>query len=169
MVPSKNLPLLLRLGYIGYNRGLPNPENGAYGDFQPIFNSDGTLRTSFCNQFVQYVCNGMGYTNFQGMDANQMFAYMSDPANGWIAISDEAVVQAHANDGVIVLAAHATLGSHGHVNLILPGILEQSGSFNKRVPACANIGKDVFYGKKISFAFTPQEAPTYFALAGMIS
>lgn len=164
MIPEKNLPLLLNLAYVGYNRGLPAP-NGIRGDLEPVFNPDGSLQTSYCNQFVQYICNGLGYTEFSGMNANEMFALMSDPKNGWISV-DGSVAQDHANNGVLVLASESNPDGHGHVCLVLPGILEKSFAYAKAVPKCANVGKDVFFGRKISFAFS--QPPTYFALAGMV-
>lgn len=167
MIPTKNLSLLLNLAYVGFNRGLSNPD-GSKGDFEPIFNQDGSVQTTFCNQFIQYICNGYGYDLFNGMNANQMHEFMNNPQNGWISVGED-VAQAHANIGVIVLASRANADGHGHVCLILPGILEKSGSWGKPVPKCANIGRDVFFGKKLSFSFIPSEMPVIFALAGMIS
>ena len=165
MTPSKNLAQLLNLSYVCYNRALPMP-SGARGDFQPEFNPDGSVQVTYCNMAMQYICNGMGYTEFTGMTANEMDAFVSDPHNGWISV-DDTTAQAHANSGVIVLASKA-MNEHGHVCLILPGILEKSLSYGKAVPKCLNVGKDVFYGKKVSFAFQYQDMPKYWALAGMI-
>jgi len=155
----KNLPLLMNLSYYGYNRGLG-------GDFTPEFNKDGTVRTTFCNKFIQYVLNGFGYGNMNSMLANQMIAFMEAPQNGWIKVSDT-VAQQHANNGVIVIAGHSK-EPHGHICLIIPGIMENSNSFKKDVPKCVNIGKDVFYGKRVSFAFRAEEMPNYYALAMQI-
>jgi len=98
---------------------------------------------------------------------NQMFDFLSNPMNGWISVSDD-VAQSHANNGVLVFAAHKKINSHGHICLIIPGIIEKSGAWGKSVPKACNIGKDVFIGKKVSFAFTKEEMPTYFALGEMI-
>lgn len=161
MTITKNLPLLLNLSYYGFNRGL----NG--GDLSPVFDGDGNVKTTFCNLFIQYILNGFGYGAMNNMMANQMFDFMFDMKNGWISVSDD-VAQNHANQGVIVIAAHKNDGAHGHVCLILPGILEKSHSYGKAVPKAVSIGKDVFYGKKVSFAFRAEEMPTYFALSSMI-
>lgn len=166
MMPTKNLPLLLNLSYYGFNRALRSP-SGQRGDFEPIFNTDGSVQTTFCNQFIQYIASGYGYDDFDGMNANEMFDFMGKPENGWVVV-DDAVAQAHANSGVLVLAAHAVRGAHGHVCLILPGVLEKSSSWARSVPKCTNVGKDVFYGKKVSFAFTLKEMPTFFALGSMV-
>lgn len=157
----------MNLAYVGYNRGLPN-DNGTRGDFQPIFDEAGNLASTFCNLFIQYICNGFAYGNFNGMTANDMVKYMQDPVNGWISPADDGTAQSHANSGVIVLAGWSNPDGHGHVNLILPGILEKSGSWARPVPKCANIGRDVFFGKRLSFAFAAQEQPKYYALSGMI-
>lgn len=162
---NKNLPLLLNSAYYAYNRALP--KNNKPGDFQPIFNKDGSLQTTFCNSAMNYICICFGYQNFRGMIANEMFDYMNAPKNGWIPVSD-VVAQSHANEGVIVLASMKKESGHGHVCLILPGILENSASFSRSVPKCLNIGKDVFMGKKLSFAFPVDDQPTLFALSAMI-
>lgn len=162
----KSLPQLMNLAYNGYNRALPQP-NGAPGDFQPIFSNDGTLEVTFCNVFVDYVCNGLNYSDFKGMLANEMFDYMNTPKNKWISF-EESVAQWHANQGALVLAAHKNSNGHGHICVVLPGLLEKSSSFNKAVPKCVNVGKDVFFGKKISFAFPKEEQPIYFSLADLI-
>lgn len=167
MDPVKNLPMLLNLAYVSYNRALPG-DNGAYGDFQPIFNSDGTVKTTFCNQAMQYILNGFGYGAMNGMSANEMVQFMSDHANGWISPADDNTAQAHANTGVIVFSGISNPSGHGHVNLILPGILEKSPSWSRPVPKCMNVGKDVFFGKRLSWAYVQNDQPKYFALASQI-
>jgi len=145
--------------YYGFNRGLD-------GDFKPTTDSNGVL-TTFCNEFIQSICNGLGYSGLNGLMANQMIDFMLDPKNGWITV-DDAVAQAHANNGALVIAGKKNPTGHGHVCLIIPGILEQSNSFGKSVPKCANVGKDVFIGKRISFAFPVSMIPQYFVLGQMI-
>lgn len=146
----------MNLAYYSYNRGID-------GDFKPT--PDGT---TFCNLSIQYVCTGFGYDKFNGLNANDIISYMNAPENGWIQISDD-VAQSHANTGVIVIAGRKKEGGHGHVSLIIPGLIEKAGSACKSVPKCVNIGKEVFIGKKLSFAFKyPYEEPTLYALAAMI-
>lgn len=143
------------LTYAGYNRGLEG------GDLAPR-NGE-----TFCNIFVQSVCSGLGYMSFHGMTANEMVGHMHMNPGEWLSVS-ESVAQNHANDGVLVVAGWSNPNGHGHVNLIVPGMLEPSQSFGKALPKCANVGKDVFFGKKISFAFTPANAPTFYTLVAMI-
>lgn len=165
---EKNLPLLLTLAYTGYNRALPY-DGGARGDFQPVFNAGGVLQKSFCNLFVQFVLSGFAINSLAGMTANEMVKFMSNPANGWISPAGHDVAQAHANTGVPVIAGATSLTGHGHVCLVLPGILGRSNSYGADVPHVVNVGRQVFFGKRVSYAFTPGERPTYYAPAGMIS
>lgn len=158
MHPLKNLPLLMNAFYYAFNRGLD-------ADFKPVIHADGSI-TTFCNQAIQYVCNSFGYSEFHGMSANEMISYMENYAHGWIT-QDEPNAQQRANQGVIVIAGHKK-DPHGHVCLVVPGILEKSASFGRAVPKVLNIGKDVFIGKRISLAFRADEMPTYFALASQI-
>jgi hypothetical protein len=166
MVPAINLPQYLNLLYIGYNRGLP--ENSP-SDFQPIKNPDGSIQETFCNQFFQFVCSGMGYNAFNGMMANDIIKFMLNPQNGWISPADEATVQSHANAGVISVAGWINPNGHGHVCFVLPGVLEKSQLWGKLVPSVANVGETVFFGRHISFAFGIDKQPQYFCLSGQIS
>jgi len=150
----KNLPLLMNACYVGYNRGLDG------GDFAP----KGDI--THCNRFISYVMNCFGYDKFNGLMANGIIDLMNDLTHGWITVSDS-VAQNHANAGVIVIAGRK-FDAHGHVCIVLPGILEKSGSFGRSVPKVVNIGKDVFFGKKVSFAFQSEEQPQYYALSTMI-
>jgi hypothetical protein len=118
---------------------------------------------------MQSILNGFGDGAMNGMSADDMIAHMIGPANGWTVGIDDTTAQFHANAGAIVLAGWTNPSGHGHVNLILPGILENSNSAGKSVPHCLNIGKDVFIGKRLSWAFQyPLEAPTYFVLSSMV-
>lgn len=146
----------MNLVYYGFNRT----------DFDPQKDSEGNV-TTFCNKFVQYVLNGFNYIAMTGMTANEMNQFMADPKNGWITL-DEVNAQARANEGVIVIPGWFNPNGHGHVNVVIPGLLENSETFHKKVPKCVNIGVVNFIGKKISWAFKPEEAPTYYAFASQI-
>jgi hypothetical protein len=161
MIPTKNLPLLLNTIYYAYSRALP-PD----GDFQPKADVNGGIIT-FCNRFVQTVLNGLNYGEMNDMTANEMVAFMSDTKNGWLTV-DDPNAQAHANAGVIVIPGWSNPDGHGHVNLLIPGILEKSNSYGRAVPKCVNVGADVFFGKRISFAFGSDKQPQYFTLAAMV-
>lgn len=160
MTPEKNIPLLMNASYYAFNRALPG------GDLAPTY-YEGKW-TTHCNQAMQYVCNALGYSDFTGMTANEMISFMKKANSGWIQPANAQIAQEHANNGVIVLAGLANEDGHGHVCLVVPGVLEKSGSWCKSVPKCMNVGKDVFFGKKISFAFSAEDECEYFALAKMI-
>jgi hypothetical protein len=85
---------------------------------------------------------------------------MADPKNGWLKVSGD-VAQNHANEGALVVAAQKKEG-HGHVCVVIPGLLKESGSWGKMAPIVMNVGKDVFIGLKASFSF--QTEPDYFLL-----
>jgi hypothetical protein len=140
-----------------YNLALPKAD-GSPGIYQP---NNGV---TFCNEAVQYVCNLMGYNLLNGMMANQIYDFIADPINKWMSISGE-VAQFHANNGAVVLAAQKE-NVHGHVNIIIPGVLEQSGSWGKLAPICMNVGASVFIGKRASWAF--QTEPSFFVLTSTI-
>lgn len=147
----RNLPLLLNAAYVAFNREDFIPKEGK----------------TFCNLAMQYICNCFGYDAFNGKTANEMIDYMNDLTTGWLSVSD-LVAQNHANQGVIVIAGRKNPEGHGHVCLVLPGILEKSGSYSRSVPKVVNIGKNVFFGKRISEAFKVDQQPSYYALSQMI-
>lgn len=160
MIPNKDIPALMNAIYYGYNAALKD------GEFAPE-TVNGNLVTK-CNQFVSYVAKSLGYFGFDGLNANQMIELMKKTDSGWIQPADHTTAQNHANQGVLVVAGKSNPSGHGHVCLVIPGILEKSGSWSVSVPKCVNVGKDVFIGKKISAAFTAQDKCEYFALAKMI-
>jgi hypothetical protein len=166
MIETRNVPGLLNAAYYGFNRALPNPD-GSRGDFQPVKDSKGNVLTTYCNQFIQYICSALGYIDFKGMNANQMIDFMEKDGSGWIKSADHRFAQDSANAGVLVIAGRKAAG-HGHVCLIVPGVLEKSGNWCASVPKCVNVGGDVFFGKKISFAFRSEDKCDYFALAKML-
>lgn len=165
-IKQSPLPLLMNAIYYAYDRALPKPD-GSNGAYQPVKNPDGSV-TTFCNLFVNAVALSMGYNKFDGLNANKMVALMADPANGWV-VQDETNAQYNANRGVIVVPAWSNPAGHGHVCLVVPGVLEKSNSFGRPVPKVVNVGKDVFFGRRASFAFSATSMPTYYALGSMIS
>lgn len=168
MIPNKDIAGLMNAAYYGFNRALANPD-GSRGDFQPYRDPATKTLTTYCNQFIQYICAAIGYTDFSGMNANEMIDFMKKPGSGWMQLPvDGVTAQSHANLGVIVLGAKSNPDGHGHVCLVVPGVLEKSYSWGSAVPKCVNVGKDVFFGKKISFAFSADGKCDYFALSKMI-
>lgn len=165
MIPVKNFPLLMNLVYTAYNRGLDSNDFGPRV-IKAVDNSE--ILVTYCNRAMQFILHGMGYDEMEAMNANEMVDFMEGSSSGWISPADDQVAQSHTNTGVIVLAGWRNPDGHGHVNLVLPGILEKSHSLGRAVPKCLNIGKDVFIGKKISYAYTAKEQFKYYALSGMV-
>lgn len=110
-----------------------------------------------CNQYVNEVCTYYGYKSFDGLLANDMFdLIIKDPQ--WQETLMEKC-QFLANQGSLVVAA-LKADPHGHINVICPGKEKDSGRWGM-VPACANVGKEVFIGKGINWAFSVM--PRFFA------
>ncbi|HEX9504287.1 MAG TPA: hypothetical protein VF974_08305 [Patescibacteria group bacterium] len=154
-----NLKLITAV-YQAYNKAGPGQE------WHPLLGFDGSI-TTFCNLAVNLVCNAIGYTKFnaggvdQPVTANSMFTLMNRETGDWLSIPGD-VAQAHANSGALVLAAQMVAGAHGHVCVIIPSEMMDSAHYQKKVPVVMNVGKDVFIGKPVSYAFRAE--PTYFVL-----
>ena len=152
-----NIAKLLSAVYEAYNNTSWKPKNGS----------------TFCNEAVSFICKKMGYAKFDKSEtayptdadlANAMHDKLSDPQGDWLNI-DGSVAQYHANQGALVIASQKNTQGHGHVCMVIPGELVQSENYGKTVPVVMNIGKDVFIGKGVSFAF--KKEPSYFVLKDM--
>lgn len=137
----KNLFMLLDAIHLPLNR--------------PEYQPGGGL--THCNAYVNEVCQAMGYKSFDGLLANDIVDLIAiDPA--WTETSMDRC-QDLANGGSLVIAGFKA-DPHGHVNVICPGKLKASGRWGP-VPSCANVGKDIFIGKGINWAFS--ELPKFWA------
>lgn len=108
--------------------------------------SDGT----HCNQYVDEVCQGYGFRGFSGLLANDMIDLMIASPD-WTETPIEKC-QSLANMGTLIIAG-LKADDHGHVNIICPGKEKTSGRWGL-VPSCGNVGKDIFIGKGINWAFS---------------
>jgi len=164
-------------------------DNSAY---YPEF-ENGVLVSTFCNFFVCEVAKGVGCEDLfdpitqKPMMADDMVKFVSGsdhwqelrvmglpPDAMFIALKS---VQSWANQGYLTIACltGAMLGSaHGHINVIRPGIMKESGKWGS-VPVCANVGKENFIGRAksgpmkdqpcgINEAFVPM--PRFFSWKG---
>jgi hypothetical protein len=103
-----------------------------------------------CNQFVNEVCESLGYKSLDGKLANDICDILAnDPT--WSEITMDKC-QDLANGGSLIIAGIKESG-HGHVNVICPGKKKTSGRWGE-VPTCANVGKENFIGKGINWAFS---------------
>lgn len=141
------------------------------GPFHPIRLENGWFTA--CNEAFNLICMKMGYDRFDRMtslrthgalSANQMFDLMSQDYGDWRKIAQAAGAQELANTGALVAAAYKNELGHGHIATVIPGTAEPSSSWGSLAPKLFNVGKDVFIGKKASFAFQKNEMPTYFTL-----
>lgn len=154
-----NIVRLMESVYSAYNNATPGKEWAPAADGR-----------TFCNEAVNHVAVLNGYILFARPTkdrptgaalANHIYEMLANPKNGWLAVTGE-VAQAHANEGDLVIAAQQSNG-HGHVCVVIPGEMEDSGSWAKKAPKVLNVGKSVFVGKRASHAFSSE--PEFFVLA----
>lgn len=113
---------------------------------------------TFCNVATQVIGEAMGYTSFRGLMANQIIDLISS-SDAWSYVPMEKA-QDLANAGTWVLATERG-DVHGHVCTIIPGEMVRSSHWSCLAPVCVNVGKDVFMGKGINWAF--QDIPKLYA------
>lgn len=114
--------------------------------------------TTFCNYAVADTGIALGiHTLTRQQTANMMYKYLSSSSR---KLTDGLAVEL-AKEGCWVVAAQKNEG-HGHINTIYPADMGFSGSWNKKVPMCANVGHKNGI-MKISQAFFTE--PEYFLVA----
>lgn len=129
----------------------------------PDFKSKGS--TTYCNFAVQYVSEYMGYNDFEGLRANDIYdKVIGDP--DWIRVKDEEA-QRKANVGALAIAAWKRPERHpGHVAIVVPGMHGSSMKWNSdTVPMVLSIGSVNFIGRGANWAFS--EKPEYFVWEGV--
>lgn len=122
---------------------------------RPEFQPKGGV--THCNQYVAEVCEAYGYRGLNGLLANQIADVLAASPQ-WSIVPIEKC-QEMANRGSLIIAALKDQ-PHGHVNVICPGRIKTSGRWGE-VPSCANVGKEVFIGKGINWAFS--DMPKFYA------
>lgn len=137
----KNLPLLLDAICEAYNNPSFLPREGK----------------TYCNMASNSIALKMGCGDLAGRVANDIYDYMSASPNWSETPFDKA--QFLANQGTLVFAARKD-SPHGHICVVMPGNEKFSGKWGK-VPTVMNIGKDVFIGKGVSWAFS--ELPKFYS------
>ena len=139
------------------------------GPWAPKINS--TFETvTFCNYFVDGVCEAFGYHKF--WPDGQRFPLMAndivdimDTQEDWLLLADGSVAQARANEGCLVVAG-LKHNEHGHVAIIRPGNCIESGHWGTLAPRVANVGEQVFLDRAANYAF--QDKPNFFVLKSTI-
>lgn len=105
---------------------------------------------TFCNKYVAEVATGCGFKGLESLLANQIIDLVSTH-HQWSEIPMEKA-QELANAGSLILAG-LKAAPHGHVCVVCPGKSKTSGRWGE-VPTVANVGKEVWIGKGINWAFS---------------
>ena len=117
---------------------------------------------TYCNMFVSDLMIFLfDYKYFKGFLANDIHGLL-ESGDEWEEISHEKLISddfvSTRNHSIIIASQQAK--PHGHLVVLVPGNLVYSGKWDKYVPLCANIGKNNFFEKGVSFAF--KDEPQYF-------
>jgi len=121
---------------------------------------------TFCNEFLQASCFLWGCVEVGAKLIRRIHQHVLAQMDCWQEVSySEAQLLANQNRLVIALWSDAKPGGD-HGCIIIPGKLVGSSTYNEMVPNCANVGKDNFYGKKLSFAFPAAQKPTLYLWRG---
>lgn len=107
--------------------------------------------TSYCNVAVAFIASKMSCSELMGLMANDMCDYFTARPDNWTPTPIEKA-QELANAGSLVIACQKG-DPHGHVVVCMPGLQKTSGKWNCQVPSVINVGREVFIGKGLSFAF----------------
>jgi len=106
--------------------------------------------TTYCNQYVDEVCEVVGFEGLTGKMANEICEYLSKHPQ-WSPVKMEDC-QDLANGGTLIVAGIRG-DPHGHVCIICPGKPKVSGRWGL-VPSCASVGKENTIGRGINWAFS---------------
>lgn len=159
-----NLVKLLDVIIEGWHKCLQPP----YGDgaFSP---EDGQTD---CNKFVNYVCQKLGYKDFDGLRANSIYDKLID-SRDWLEIASENAIY-YSNKGYLVIAAwkNPDPAKSGHVAIVRPGegVTSQKWHYSEpKVPRVANVGpaNACRMDRGSNWAFG--EEPKYFVLKAVTS
>lgn len=116
--------------------------------------ADGVPET-FCNRGLAYIAGEMGETMLKSDQyANTQIRLISD---NWLEEVEEERVTAHALAGGLAVACLPS-HPHGHVAVVYPSEMEWSGTWGRKVPVIANVGKRNGV-MKLSGAFRKESAP----------
>lgn len=123
---------------------------------RPEYQPGGGL--THCNAYVTEVCSLYGFKGLEGLVANQIIDLLSTH-DQWSEVP-MSKAQELANKGTLIVAGFKA-DPHGHIDVVCPGREKTSGRWGQ-VPSVANVGKEVFVGKGINWAFG--EIPKLYAL-----
>ena len=119
---------------------------------------------TFCNYFVREIAHWFGYEGFDNSGERELSAHdfarvMERERNmpsDWLPLNTHMEAASFANHGRLVVAALQPIAdeAHGHVCIVAPEVCQASPSWGGPVCQVANVGKDNWYGRRISWAFT---------------
>lgn len=152
--------------------------------YEPIADDPTTKeneRRTFCNFFVREVCswepfNWRGFESQDRDQAGEITNYMNSHPEFWEKLSSHEEAKEHALQGHLVVAGYVypkpesvkpgDWQASGHVCIGVPEETRYSGKWKQKVCVIANVGSKNFYGKKLSWAFNPTQAPDLFVFRG---
>lgn len=103
-----------------------------------------------CSGYVAEVAGIMGFKDLDMLLANEIVTRISQNPQ-WSEIPMEKA-QDLANGGSLIVAG-VIEEPHGHVVIVCPGKIKNSGRWGN-VPTVANVGKEVWIGKGVNWAFS---------------
>lgn len=121
-------------------KGLLEACRAAIEKYPPKKNKAGEVVETYCNWALADIADHCGCKEIRGKTANQIQAFaLTHPEIFRQDTGDRAAL--HANRGGFAFASQVG-EHHGHVATVAPMEMEQSGSWAKKVPVLANIGKE---------------------------
>lgn len=154
-----------------FRLALPDPKRPARRAlFEPFF-AEGSWQVYSFQAFNQ-IAMRMGHPNFdrrespmptETMYAAAIIRQMLDPHGLWTEV-DPATAQIMANEGALVAATLFGGNEPGAICTVMPGVLEDSPSYGEKIPRVMSIGKTVFIGLRVSYAFPAPAKPRYYCL-----
>ena len=96
---------------------------------------------TFCNRAVRYIADGCGYKGFAPTDsANMQIAKMAKDTSSCEEIP-WADASRYALKGALVVIGVSVDGGHGHVTVVHPSEMQDSSTYQCKVPIVAHVGK----------------------------
>lgn len=135
----------------------------------------GKILVTHCNEGLLLVAQAMDCHEFdtegEPLMADEMIALMERNESGCWSTGSSSEAAIHALSGGLAVAAKTSEEldeAHGHVAVVYPAAQQRSGSWNKDVPMCANVGKrngeekvseafPVSKGEPVYYLWTKQE------------
>ena len=109
-----------------------------------------------CNQFLKAAVAPYFGNPFDGLNADNIIAMLSDPTNGWTSSQSIPDAIANAQNGLFVIAGmtSAQLGqNNGHVAVVVGCPGGMSGTVNVPIGYAGSIGTAQIRGEKLSLSF----------------